>query len=74
MLQSPPWGEDGVSPTFEICPCCGVEFGYEDCSIVAAKRYRKEWIEKGAKWFEPDKQPFGWDVQTQMDAVPKGFE
>ena len=20
-----PWGEDGETPTFEICPCCNVE-------------------------------------------------
>lgn len=24
-----PWGEDGKTPSYEICPCCGVEFGYE---------------------------------------------
>jgi hypothetical protein len=28
--QSPPWGVDGKSPTYAICDCCGVEFGYED--------------------------------------------
>jgi hypothetical protein len=22
-----PWGEDGKTPAFEICSCCGVEFG-----------------------------------------------
>ena len=25
-----PWGDDGKTPTYEICPCCGVEFGNED--------------------------------------------
>ena len=24
------WGDDGNTPTYEICPCCGVEFGNED--------------------------------------------
>lgn len=22
-----PWGKDGNCPTYEICPCCGDEFG-----------------------------------------------
>ena len=22
-----PWGDDEKTPTYEICPCCGVEFG-----------------------------------------------
>lgn len=20
-----PWGDDGKTPTYDICPCCGVE-------------------------------------------------
>ena len=24
-----PWGDDGETPTYDICNCCGVEFGYE---------------------------------------------
>ncbi|PBC22211.1 hypothetical protein CK226_16405 [Mesorhizobium sp. WSM4311] len=30
--QSPdmPWGESGGEPSYAICSCCGVEFGYED--------------------------------------------
>ena len=38
-----PWGEDGETPTFEICPCCNVEFGYEDAQISSIIRYRKKW-------------------------------
>jgi len=39
-----PWGEDGDIPSFEICPCCGVEFGYEDVQIDSIVRYRKKWM------------------------------
>ncbi len=28
-----PWGEDGNCPTYEICSCCGVEFGNEDYTV-----------------------------------------
>lgn len=28
-----PWGEDNASPTFDICACCGTEFGYHDFTL-----------------------------------------
>lgn len=39
-----PWGEDGETPTFEICPCCNVEFGYEDVQLSSIKSYREKWM------------------------------
>jgi hypothetical protein len=43
-LQQPAlqWGDDVNSPTFDICDCCGTEFGYEDCQLptVLAQRRR----------------------------------
>jgi len=30
-LDEPPYDSDGENPSFDICPCCGIEFGYEDC-------------------------------------------
>jgi hypothetical protein len=70
----PPWGEDGASPNFQICPCCGVEFGYEDCSTTAVRSYRKSWIDAGALWFEPKKRPSDWKVENQLKSIPEGFE
>lgn len=45
--EEPPWGFDGKTPSFEICQCCGVEFGYEDATVVGVNRYRKKWISSG---------------------------
>ena len=25
-----PWGENNDTPSYEICPCCGAEFGCDD--------------------------------------------
>ena len=36
----PPWGEDGETPNFEYCDCCGVEFGYGDATIKVVKKHR----------------------------------
>lgn len=45
IQSDPPWGLDGQCPTYEICDCCGVEFGYGDCTPEAARAWRKHWIE-----------------------------
>ncbi|PNK61163.1 hypothetical protein [Psychrobacter sp. FDAARGOS_221] len=40
-----PWGDDGKYPLFEICPCCGIESGYEDISPESIASNRKKWME-----------------------------
>lgn len=54
------YGEDGTTPTFEICPCCGVEFGYEDATIAGAVRFREVWIRGGKVWFHVNEMPENW--------------
>jgi hypothetical protein len=49
----PPWGGDGRSPGFEMCPSCGVEWGYQDATVKGALRYRLAWVQSGAAWFDP---------------------
>lgn len=39
-----PWGKDGKTPSFEICECCNVEFGYEDYQLSSIRRYRQKWL------------------------------
>lgn len=69
----PPWGDDGTCPTYEICDCCGVEFGYEDATVEGVKRARSEWLGKGAPWFSAEARPSNWDVEAQLRLVPSGF-
>jgi len=71
--EEPPWGEDGKSPTYDYCACCGVEFGYGDAMVDACRRWRKKWIEGGAKWSEPDKMPSKWSFHEQIREVPRIF-
>lgn len=33
-IEDEPWGKDGSCPTYEICSCCGVEFGNEDYILL----------------------------------------
>lgn len=66
----PPWGESECDPTFNICECCGVEFGYEDHLMSGVLRCRKRWIESGGIWFRPKAKPSNWDMAEQIKKIP----
>jgi hypothetical protein len=69
-----PWGEDGKTPAFEICSCCGVDFGYQDCTPEYAKKFRNEWLKKDSKWANPDEKPANWSLEEQMKNIPKEYK
>ena len=66
QLDYLPWGEDGKTPSFDICPCCGVEFGNEDYTEESIKKYREKWINGGAHWFDTKLRPSNWSLQEQL--------
>ncbi len=68
-LQSPPYDSDG-NPSYDICDCCGFEFGFDDANNgVSFKDYREKWIANGNKWFWPDKKPSNWSLKKQIKAI-----
>jgi hypothetical protein len=73
LLAAPPWGDDGRTPLFDHCPCCGVEFGYQDATPSGARAFRALWLTKGALWAEPEKQPDDWALGEQLEQIPPGF-
>ncbi len=72
-LLEPPWGENGETPSFNICPCCGVEFGYEDTVLPAIYAFREQWITEGAKWFRPKIKPDCWNIKNQLRQIPPKY-
>lgn len=60
------WGEDGLSPSHEICPCCGTEFGYEDSNESSILAQRERWLNSGAKWSNPEEKPKKWSFEEQL--------
>ena len=68
-LEEAPWGDDGKSPSYNICDCCGVEFGYEDYQETTLLTYRNEWIQKGANWFNPALKPDNWSLKQQLNNI-----
>lgn len=69
-----PWGENGNSPTFDYCDCCGVEFGYGDATPAAIRSTREQWIATGGKWAEESVKPAGWSLDKQLASIPEAYK
>ena len=67
----PPYVIDLGDPSYDVCPCCGFEYGNDDNPIgtVAGdsfEEYRKKWITNGAKWFDEKLKPANWNLEEQL--------
>ena len=64
---TPPYCQHFGNPSYEVCACCGFEFGNDDDPgtrpPVSFSAYRAEWIADGAPWFDPSKKLTGWTVE-----------
>ena len=74
MQLEAPWGDDGKSPSYEICSCCGVEFGYEDSSLKGVVTFRNKWLAGTTSWENDEEQPDNWDLEIQLKNVPLDFK
>lgn len=78
LLGFLPWGPFGESASHEICPCCGIEFGYHDDALLEDPKdrqkvwdeWRKHWIEGGMKWWSKAREPpENWNPVVQLKNV-----
>jgi hypothetical protein len=74
-FDEPPWASD-VSPSYDICPSCGTEFGYQDFGQNELERrarwqtLRQEWIGRGMPWSSSvDPKPAEWDPIKQLRGI-----
>lgn len=67
------WGQGGDISSFDICDCCGTEFGHEDISLKGILQKRADWMAKGMPWREPKEKPIDWDYKVYLARVPKQF-
>jgi hypothetical protein len=65
-----PWGPDGKTPSHDICPCCGVEWGYEDGTLESTRKYRDEWVKNGTRWNVAGDKPAHWSWEKQRAQIP----
>jgi hypothetical protein len=69
-LSDPPYDAHGCS-SFEICPSCGTEFGYDDSS-TSHSELRAAWVQGGMAWWCTTRPPPpGWNPAEQMKAVSR---
>lgn len=66
-LLEPPYDNEGGSPSYEICPCCGFEYGFHDMSEgISFEQYRDNWIKSGGSWKDNSKRPSEWSLSEQL--------
>ena len=71
QLKEPAYGQDG-EPSYQICPCCGFEFGFDDgTKSETFISYREKWIKTGALWFNQKLRPQNWSIDAQLENIPK---
>lgn len=57
----PPYEEFLGRPSYEVCPSCGFEFGFDDnpgtTEGESFAAYRDEWVKRGRPWFDRGTAP-----------------
>ena len=70
---TPPYYKYFGDPTYDICECCGFEFGYDDepgaGKGLSFEQYLQEWINDGQNWFVPSSRPDDWALETQLKNI-----
>ena len=62
---TPPYGLSLGEASYDVCPCCGFEFGFDDepgggTEPSTFASYRAEWIAGGYRWFDERVRPSDW--------------
>lgn len=70
LIDEYPWGKEGNMASYEICDCCGTQFGYHDNAILGVYAKRLDWIEIGFKWHFSKYMAKDWDPITQLSGIP----
>jgi hypothetical protein len=56
---------------YNICPCCGTEFGIDD-DFASYLELRDDWLRRGGKWFgetKPYTRPAFWNAWNQLESA-----
>ena len=73
-LEETPYDKYGY-PSYEICSCCGYEYGFQDESKgISFSEYRQKWIEDGFNFSWEKKRPSQWslkELEEQLKNISK---
>lgn len=74
-LDEPAYDPITSAPSYDICPCCGCEYGYSAPITEAGKEhFLRNWIRFKTPWHDSDAKPPNWDVRIQLREIGKDFE
>ncbi len=70
---------EATGGSFEICPSCGIQFGYSDeaggdaqAREAVYQKWREKWIRDGMHWNAPNlKPPVNWNPEEQLRNIRK---
>lgn len=66
-LTEPPRPKSGGG-SFEICPCCGYQFGVDDDDEqIPYEKARADWLHQGMPWKSASPPPRHWDPKSQLN-------
>lgn len=69
-LEEMPYDEEDCYPSWEICECCGFQYGFTDYDEgISFEEYRKQWVTEGANWRIRDLKPLSWDLGAQLKRI-----
>ncbi|HAB15635.1 MAG TPA: hypothetical protein PLX89_22955 [Verrucomicrobiota bacterium] len=73
-LLEPPRTEAGGG-SYEICPCCGYQYGVDDDDRrTTYLAHRELWVKNGMRWWSRGiRAPKNWDPQAQLSTVASGL-
>jgi uncharacterized protein (DUF983 family) len=58
---------DPADQNYDICHCCGTEFGVEDAGGFSYEEIRAKWVAAGSRWFSSVVHPpVNWDAVEQL--------
>jgi hypothetical protein len=50
--------------SYDICPCCGCEYGYDD-----HEQHFLGWQNRGCPWLHPGQMPDNWQLESQLPNI-----
>ncbi|MEM6334162.1 MAG: hypothetical protein AAF823_12570 [Planctomycetota bacterium] len=69
-LPLPPYSQHFGDPSYDVCACCGYEFGNDDepgtSNPATFEQYLRKWIGEGARWFDESQKPMNWSLEVQL--------
>lgn len=65
QLSEPAYDKSGLA-SFQVCPCCGTQFGYDDATTTH-DALRERWMTGGKLWWSSaTPPPRGWNPEEQL--------